>query len=329
MILFPQKLHLRLRKTGETKHTNLICDMVPSARGTLCLQSSTHTGPHGMDTTAHGPKILLPFRKQLRIVEDAIRNARSVGGGVGNLTPLQHGQLTGNIRHGILHSRRADKVESASPLTVQTQILGKGLRDAQFEPLVDKVPDGPRIAHQVPRCEALVGAVEEGEMLALADHLGNLLPLVLGWVDASRIMGAGMQENDGPGQCRTQGCDHAVKVEALGLGGEVWVLDDVQADIGKDLVMVGPRGVGKVYLRALRMELRDEERSQMHGSCSRNRLNRGHLYHLFVNPSAYKKGQRRRRRPTRFSLIAGLCDPKMSLCEADVYPERPAMGRYS
>lgn len=59
-----------------------------------------------------------------------------------------------------------DEVESARALTVQTEVLSEGLRDAQLEALLDEVADGPGVADQVAGGEALVCGVEEGEVRA-------------------------------------------------------------------------------------------------------------------------------------------------------------------
>ena len=279
MPLFLQHVDLSLRKTGKAKHANLIRDMIPRPRRTFCLQPSPQSGPHLLNPTTHGPQIVLPFREELGIIQHAIGNAGPVGRRIGNLTALQEGQLTGDILAGSDRTRAGstDKVEGSGTLTVQTQVLGKRLGNAQFKALVDKVSNSPRVAYQVARREPLIGTVEEGEMLPLANDLCDKLPLLLGRIDAGRVVGAGVQEHDGPRQRGTKGEEHAFKVEALGFGREVRVFDHVQTDIVKDLVVISPGGIREVDLWALGVEFGNKKSAQMNGSCSRDCLNRGYL----------------------------------------------------
>ena len=83
-------------------------------------------------------------------------------------------------------------MEGAGAFAVETEVLGEGLRDAQLEALLDEVADRPGVAREVAGCEALVRAVEEGEEFPLAQDGGDLFPLVLGWVDARGVVGAGV-----------------------------------------------------------------------------------------------------------------------------------------
>ncbi len=64
------------------------------------------------------------------------------------------------------------------------------------------------------------------------------------------------------------------KVQALGLVGEVGVLGNGQADIGEDLVVIGPGGIGEVDsgLGLRGVELGEEETAQMDGAGSRDGL---------------------------------------------------------
>lgn len=87
-------------------------------------------------------------------------------------------------------------MEGAGTFTVQTEIFGKGLSDTGLEALFDEVPNCPCVASEVSRCETLVCAVEEGEVALGADDLGDAFPLFGGWVDACRVMGACVQDDD-------------------------------------------------------------------------------------------------------------------------------------
>lgn len=87
-------------------------------------------------------------------------------------------------------------MEGARPLAVQAEVLGERLRDAEFETLRDEVPHRPRVVLKIARGEALVGAVEEGEVLLLADDFGDAFPLLARGVNACRIVSAGVEQDD-------------------------------------------------------------------------------------------------------------------------------------
>jgi len=102
------------------------------------------------------------------------------------------------------------------------------------------VADGPVVGAQRARSETLICAVEEGELLPLLHDGGNLFPLVLGRVDTGGIVRASVEEDDAAFGCGLEGAEHAVKVEALGLLAEVWVVLDWEVHVGEDLVVVCP-----------------------------------------------------------------------------------------
>lgn len=79
-----------------------------------------------------------------------------------------------------VRARAGDEVEGAGSFAVEAEVLGEGLRDAEFEALLDEVADGPGVVFEVPGGEALVGAVEEGEVVFGADDFGDVGPLGVG-----------------------------------------------------------------------------------------------------------------------------------------------------
>ena len=276
MIVLPQTLDLRLSQSGKTKHADLIGDMLPRPGGALCLETLSQSLAHVRNPTTHRAQILLPHREQLRIVQHTTGNVGAVGWGVGDLRPLQHGELAGNVARGRcgVGAGCADEMESARALAVETEVLGEGLGDAQLEALFDEVADGPGVADEITGCETLVGAVEEGEVVALAHSHGDVLPLFLSGVDTGGIMGAGVEEDDGTWRGSAQGGNHAIEVEALGLRGEVGVVGEGEADIGEDLVVVGPGWRGEVEGGLVGMKARQEETSQVDGARAGDGLKR-------------------------------------------------------
>ena len=137
-------------------------------------------------------------------------------------------------------------MESTGSFAVEAEVFGKRLRDAEFEALVDEVADSPGVIFEIAGCEALVGAVEEGEVFPRADYLGEFDPLIAGGVDACGVVGAGVEEDDASFGGLVDGGAHAGEVEAFGGGGEVGVGFYGEVDVAEDLVVVGPCWGGEV-----------------------------------------------------------------------------------
>ena len=151
MPLLLQNLHLVFRQPRKAKHSNLIGNVLPRSRRPLCLQPLSETLPHLLNPSTHRPQIILPLSEQLWIIQHTAGNPRAVGRGVGDLRSLENGQLRSDISICLrgIGSRGRDEVESSRPLAVETEVLSKGLRNTQFESLLNEVPNRPRVPDQV------------------------------------------------------------------------------------------------------------------------------------------------------------------------------------
>lgn len=172
-------------------------------------------------------------------------------------------------------------MEAASALPVETKVLGEGLGDYELETELDKEPDGGSVPVEVARSETLVGGVKEGEVTLGGHDLGDLAPLGERRVDAGGVVGAGVEEDDRALGGVREGLLHAFNVEALGLLVEVGVLGDGEADVGEDLVVVGPCWIAEVDggllggIAVRVVEARKEETAEMAGASAGDGLDRG------------------------------------------------------
>lgn len=270
MRLVSQGQHLLLAQAREGKHADLIGDVVPRAWGAQGLELCPQLLAHGDDPPGHRPQVLLPLLEQGLVVQHQACDASAVCRGIRDFGTLQNRELRSDSANGVLGVRTGagNEVEATGPLTVETEVLGEGLRNAQLEALLDEVVDGPGVLGQIARGEALVRAIEEREMRLLLQQNGQLLPLVLCRVDAGGVVCAGMHQDDAAVWGVGDGLLHAGEVEALRLGGEVRVGCDGEGDIGEDLVVVGPRRVADVGRRGTGEEAFEKESSEMDGSCT-------------------------------------------------------------
>ena len=139
-----------------------------------------------------------------------------------------------------------NEVESTGAFTVETEIFGEGLGNAEFEALIDEIADSPGVIFEIAGCETLICAVEEGEMFPSAYHFGEFYPLFAGGVDACRVVGTGVEDDYTSFGGFFNGGAHAGEVEAFGGRGEVWVGFYGEVDVAEDLVVVGPCWGGEV-----------------------------------------------------------------------------------
>ena len=202
---------LGLGQPGEAEHADLAGDVGPGARGVEFLEVVAQGLAHLDDAAAHGAEVAFPLAEEGGVVEDAAGDAGAVGGRVGDLAALEDGELAGDAGGGVLGgggvggAGAGDEVEGARSFAVEAEVFGVGLRHAEFEAFLDEVANGPGVFGEVAGCEALVGAVEEGEVAVCSYDLGDLFPLILCWVDPGGVVCAGMEQDDaafgGGGDC--------------------------------------------------------------------------------------------------------------------------------
>lgn len=291
MPLLAQDLHLLLGQAREAEHADLAGDMVPRARSALGLQPVAQALAHLDDPATHRAQVVLPLREQRRVVEHHGRDARAVGGRVRDLRPLEDGELARDVRIRLrgLRSGSRDKVERAGTLAVEPEILRERLGDAQLEAFGDEVADGPGVAGQIAGREALIRAVEEREVVTLANGYGDLLPLVLCRVYARGVVSAGVQEDDGATRGGADAGQHAIDVKALCLGGEVGICCRLEPDVCEDLLVVGPCWRGEIDGRPRLgwIEFRKKQTAQMDRAGAGDRLQGINLFidskNTFIN----------------------------------------------
>lgn len=188
---------------------------------------------HVDDAVGHGLDVLLPLFKQRRVVEDEGHLPRVVrllsqledhstthqtctmSRWVADLASLENTELTPNPIGFVLRAR--DDVQGAHAFAIQSSVLREALRrrggnkylNPAFNPLdthladehrytlLFKVPHGLGVVVQISACKPLVCAIEERIMSLLQEDLGELRPLFLRRVDASRVMRACVQEKHG------------------------------------------------------------------------------------------------------------------------------------
>lgn len=148
MRILPDLQHLLLRQAREAEHADLIRDVLPAALLPVqLLQFPSQGFAHVDDAAGHGAQVGFPFFEELGVVEDEAGDAGAVGGRVADLAALEDGELGCYATDCALGVRAGagDEVEGAGSFAVETEVLGEGLGDAQFEALLDEVSDSPGV----------------------------------------------------------------------------------------------------------------------------------------------------------------------------------------
>lgn len=192
-----QMQDLRPCQSSIAKHPNLSRQKVPGTRRPPRLQLRPHRLSDPREARTHNAQFTLPLRKELLVIQNTARNTRPVDRGIRDLGSLQDRKLSSYATAGLrcIIPRGSYKMESPDSFPVEPEILGEGLRDAAFQSLLHEIPTGPCVAGEISGCEALVCAVEEGEVAAVAHDGGDLFPFFLSRIYTCGVMGAGLKDD--------------------------------------------------------------------------------------------------------------------------------------
>lgn len=180
------------------------------------------------------------------------------------------------VDSGFLFLVSADKRECTNSLSVQAHVLGKALTEGNLVPLLDKVPHGMRISVGVSAGKALVGHVKERKVILFLDNVGDLLPIVSGRVDTSRVVSAGVEKNNRLIGSRSEVCQHPVQVEPDSFLVIVLVILDLEPAILEDGNVVTPCRRWQVDGLGMGVVTLQEGSSNSQCTGSRNRLSDRH-----------------------------------------------------
>ena len=235
---------LLLGEASEGEHTNLRGNVRPVLGGTVLLEVLHQESSHINDTVSHLAALLVPLSLELRVAKNDLDNTSTIEGRVGPEGTGSLLELRGDS--GLLLSGLTDDRGATASLSVKTKVLGKGLGEGEGVALLSEVTNGPSVALHITGGEALVGAIEDDVVVLGLDGVRDLLPVVLGGVDTSGVVGAGVEEEGRAGRSLSDGLEDGVHIESLGLGVEVLVGRSLETGSLEDTKVVGPGGEGDV-----------------------------------------------------------------------------------
>lgn len=203
----------------------------------------------------------MPLRSEFFVRQDLLDEVATRCGPHGVLAPDQMAQINDDGVAETLAALGQDVVEGTYALSVEPEVLGEALRNAHLHAglLVEEVAHRPGVLLERPRCETLVGRVEEGEDLFALAEVGNGLPLLLVGIKAGGVMCAGVEEDDiALLRLGLQGRHHTVEVKGAGRGVVVRVGLAGDACEFPDGHVVGPGWVGEPDLSGLHVGCQEQ-----------------------------------------------------------------------
>ena len=265
-------LDLLLGQTSVGEHANLAGDVRPVAGGSGLLQTIDQSLTHRNDSVSHSSALLVPLSLQLGIAQDGLDNASSVQRRVRPQSTSSDLQLREHTL--LLLLAGAHHGGSSATLSVETEVLGEGLGKADLVTLLHEQTDGVSITLHISRGEALVSAIEDNSAAGSLHRIRNLLPLLLGRIHTSGVVGAGMEQEGRVAGSSLDRLQDSVNVQTV-VGIQVLVLLVGNASGIEDTEVVGPSGVGDVNA-LISLHVSQEVSNQTEGSSSRKSLADSH-----------------------------------------------------
>lgn len=254
-VVFGHLCDLLLGEASEAEHTNLVSNVVPVQGGAVLLEVALELGSHGDDSVGHALDFAHPFFTEVGVAHDGGGDAGAVDWRVGVHWSDEDLELRLDSLGFFLVCAHDSK--STDSFAVHAHILGKRLAQDWVVAVGDKGTQRGGVKVAVTGRKALVCHVKDREQaLCLADGR-ELGPVLWFWVNAGRVVCAGVEEDNvtfvQPLQVRL----HAVPVKAVGGWVVVLVENWFDARVSHDWQVVAPGWLWHVdlLLALVRVEL--------------------------------------------------------------------------
>lgn len=151
-------------------------------------------------------------------------------------------------------------------------VLSEALAQSDVVSILDKVPRGKSVAVRVAASKALVGHVEKGKVALLLHLAADLAPLILRGINTSRVVRAGVEDDDAVAGSSLDVGNQAFKVQADGIFVVVAVFLNLEAAVLEHRIMVGPARSGNVDCLRMGVETLKESAANPQSAGTRDGL---------------------------------------------------------
>ena len=261
-------LDLLLGQASVGEHTNLAGDVRPVASRSGLLQTIDQSLAHRNDSVSHSSALLVPLSLQLGIAQDGLDNASSVQRRIRPQSTSSNLQLREHAL--LLLLAGAHHRGSSATLSIETEVLVEGLGQADLVTLLHEQANSVSITLHISRGEALVSAIEDNSATGSLHSIRNLLPLLLGGIHTSGVVGAGMEQEGRVAGSSLDRLQDSVNLQTV-VGIQVLVLLVGNASGIEHTEVVGPSGVGDVNA-LVSLHVLQEVSNQTEGTSSRKSL---------------------------------------------------------
>merc|ERR1719401_865139 len=195
MMLINHRSGLVLRKARERKHTDLRRDVGPTSWRAERCELVKERFPHILNANGHGAELVFPLLIKLLVAENRFHDLGPVLGRIRIEVADDNVKLRHNISNDLCAA--TGHGECANALAIQAKVFREGLRQEDWHTAVSKFALCIRVYFQIASRKALIRTVKPADVFLLLTHGQDLIPLLLGGVDARRVVCGGMQQHNG------------------------------------------------------------------------------------------------------------------------------------
>ena len=272
-----QNVHMELRaqtldllggQSGVGEHSALLGDVRPVPLGSRLLQVLHQQGTHVLDPLRHRRALLLPLRRQSRIVQHRGDNPSSVQRRTRPQRASSDLQLLDRVL-SLLRTAGHHRHDTRS-LSVQAEVLRERQRQRHVVSVLREFTEAVGVVRHVARAVAQIRRIEQHHVVLLLAQRAQLVPLLVRGVHARRVVRARVEHEAGVVRRLVHVVQKTLEVQSRRLAVQVGVVARGQSRVTEDRVLVGPGGVGEQNVPhdvAVLQELREKAQRPRARNC--------------------------------------------------------------
>lgn len=127
MVVVLERINLLRAEACVSEHANLTGDMTPIVSASISLEFFNQSSSHFLDSSRHVQQILMPASSKFWVTQDNINNPGSVNWWIG--VHWSGDSFNSRCDLYLLCLITADDRDATNSLTIESEVLGEGLRE--------------------------------------------------------------------------------------------------------------------------------------------------------------------------------------------------------